>query len=348
VCVVAKPAANHKEYREWEKARVVVFVQANDRDEALLKAREFLKRHRWELLHVELCDRLLEDVVRSEGGRVFELFNEAKTNGAAIKVFSENFAAGRNGIAAIRPPKVGETFIDLIVTDVGGARLATDDKNRIVDYQIDNWIFELKDLQQEGLLQPDRQRKLAELFAPYAVSDEPMLLDPSILTSGEQRQFYDILSTPIKAQVKSASKQIRSTKQLLQNENLRGGIIYLNTGYGSFPDGQFGPLVQRYVDKDTTQIEAVFTVSTWAVTNGFETNMFFRAYPEGEAKIAIVNRLKEAFSHRFEEAMTKLITGQLTSKTDYANPLTPIAFQFNGLDFAWIPPMVPLPWKQSK
>ena len=176
ICVVAKPTRNHREFREWERADVVVFAQADDLDTATRKAREVLARERWELLEIELCDRLIDEAIRAQGGDVLDLYNEAIAKGSAYKVFPKNFAAGRNGIAAIRPPRVGEEFIDQVVADVGGKRLPTDDKNRIVDYRIDDWIFELKDLQEEGLLQPERQKKVADLFAPYATGHQPLLL----------------------------------------------------------------------------------------------------------------------------------------------------------------------------
>jgi hypothetical protein len=245
VCVTAKPARTHREFREWERADVVVFVQADDRDAAVAKARDVLTRERWELLGIQICDRLIDEAIHAQGGKVLDLYNEAVAKGFAYQVFPKNFAAGRNGISAIRPPRVGEAFIDQVVADVGGMRLPTDDKNRIVDYRIGDWIFELKDLQEEGLYQPERQKKLANLFAPHATGHEPLLLDPSILSLEVQRTYYDILSTPIKTQVKSASKQVRSTKELLGDSSLRGGIIYLNTGFGSFPDEQFGPLVLK-------------------------------------------------------------------------------------------------------
>ena len=219
----------------------------------------------------------------------------------------------------------------------------TDDKNRIADYRIDEWLFELKDLQEEGLLQPSRQEKLAKLFVPYATQGIPLLLDPTILPEEEHRRYFDILSGPIQTQVKSASKQVRSTKTLLGDETLRGGVIYLNTGYGSFPPEEFGPLVERYARKDTTQIEAVFCVSTWSVTNGFDSQIFFRTYPS-EPTISAVERLCKGFATRFEEAMTKLVLGTLPQAAEVADPLTPVAFNVNGLDFAWQPPTLPASW----
>ena len=339
----AKPADNHPEYKEWETANVVVFVQTDGRDETLVRAREVLRRERWEVLEVQLCDRLIEDRVREQGGEVWELYQAALTRGAAIKVLPQNFAAGRTGILAIRPPRVTEVFIDQVVADAGGQRLDTDNQNRIADYRIDEWLFELKDLQEEGLLQPTRQEKLAKLFVPYATQGVPLLLDPAILPEEDRRRYFDILSGPIQTQVKSASKQVRSTKSLLGDEALRGGVIYLNTGYGSFPPEEFGPMVERYARKDTTQIEAVFCISTWSVTIGFDSQIFFRTYPT-EPTIPALERLGKAFATRFEEAMTQLVLGTLPQAPEFADPLTPVAFNVNGLDFSWLPPTLPATW----
>lgn len=346
VGALAKPHRNHREFQEWETARVVVLVQADNRDDALRLARELLARHRFELLAVELCDRLIEDRVREQGGEFLALYESAQAGHDALKVFPQNFGAGRNGIPAIRPPRVTEEFIDRVVEDVGGARLATDDVNRKADYRIGDWLFELKDLQKEGLEQPERQQKLAALFAPYAVCDGPIPIDPVVLTEQDRRRYFDIVSSPIQGQVKAASKQIRATKESLGEDGLQGGIIYLNTGYGSFPQEEFGPAVERYVGKDTTQIDAIFCVSTWSVTNGFDSYVFFRTYPD-EPQHEVVRRLKEAFARRFETAMTQLVRGEVPAGSQLTDPLAPVAFRIDGLDFSWMPPTVPLSWKDE-
>ncbi|HVX56101.1 MAG TPA: hypothetical protein VHA37_00050 [Candidatus Saccharimonadales bacterium] len=343
VCVHAKPARNHRTFKEWETADIVVFVVANEFDRAISRATEFLKRQRWEVLSVQRCDRLIGRRIRKHGGEVWELYQQARAEGAAMKVFPKHFAPGPEGIPGIRPPRVTEAFIDTVIHDVGGERLETDDKNRVADYRIGDWLFELKDLQQEGLLQPERQQKLAALFAPYIIAGKPLAITPDLLADEDRRRYFDILSSPIQGQVKSASKQIRSTKQLLDDGRLRGGIIYLNTGYGSFPPEEFGPLVERYTRKDTTQIEALLCVSTWSVTNGFDTEIYFRLYPE-ESPFPVVTQIQDAFAERFEEALTQLIRGELSKSAELADPLTPVAFTVNGLDFAWHPPLLPLPW----
>jgi hypothetical protein len=347
VCVGAKPARTNREYEQFETADIIIFVKADGEEEALAKARAHLKKERWELLQVQHSDRLIDSAVRAEGGDFLALYKEAEAKGLATRIFPKNFAPGKkSGIPAIRPPRVTEEFIDQVVADVGGERLPTNDKDRIVDYRIGDYVFDLKDLQEEGLLKPERQEKLADLFAPYAVPGYPLQIDPEILTEDERRKFFDIISGPIQTQVKSTAKQIKSTREVLGNPNLKGGIIFLNSGYGSFPPEEFGPLVERYVRKDTKQIEAIFCVSTWAVTNGFSSNIFFRAY-HFEPPAAEVDALKEAFGKRFEEAMTKLILGELPKAQQMADPLAPVTFAVNGLDFSWLPPEMPADWRKS-
>ena len=336
VCVHAKPHRTHPEFQQWEIARIVILVQADTRDAALCLARQILAKHQFELLSVESCDRLIDDRVREQGGEFLVLYESALLGQEAIRVFPQNFAAGRNGIPPIRPPRVTEEFIDRVVGNVGGVRLVTDCVKQKADYRIKDWIFELKDLQEEGLEHPERQKKLAALFSPYAVDDNPIVIDPSVLTEQERQRYFDILGSTIQGAVKSASKQIRATKEAIGEGGLHGGIIYVNTGYGSFPQEEFGPTVERYVRKDTSQIEVLFCISTWVETNGFDSQVFFRTCSD-KPECEIIRELKTAFSQHFEAAMTQLIHGTLPRNAPLADPLTPVAFRVDGLDFAWMP-----------
>lgn len=345
VGVRAKPAKNHPGYKEWETAKVVVLIAADARDEALNRSREVLRREKWELLEVQLCDQLIEERVREQGGEMLEAYETAVANGSAFRVFPDNFAPGIAGIPTILPMRITEEFIDLVVMDIGGERIPTDDENRIVDYLIGDWLFELKDLQEEGLQQPERQKKLAQLFSKFAESDLPVQIDPSVLDDIGRREYFNILSSPIQPQVKKASKQIRSTRGLLNRDDLKGGIIYLNTGYGSFDPEEFGPLVERYVRKDTTQIDAIYCVALWNQTNGFDSYVFYHTYPENPC-LSVVEQLQDAFAKRFEEAMTQLVRGKLSSSTVFSDPLTPLIFRVEGIDYVWQPGRVPLKMNQ--
>ena len=344
VCVHAKPNPENVDYAEWQTARLVVFVTAASRDAAIASSRATTEKLGWSVLKIELCDCLVEERVRDQGGEVWALYQQAQASGQSMKIFPDHFGAGPGGIEAIRPPRVTENFMDEVVRDAGGRRLRADGNTRIADYLIENWIFELKDLQEDGLLHPSRQKKLAELFRRHISRDQPTILDPAILNEVQRQRYFDILSTPIQNQVKSASKQIRSTKDHLGQQDLRGGVIYINSGYGSFPHEQFGPLVERYAKKDTSQVEAIVAISTWSVTNGFDSYAYFTAYPEAPPE-PIVRRLKQAFAERFERGMTKLLKGDLQSDEPLSDPLKPSIFSVDGLDFAWMPPVVPASWQ---
>jgi hypothetical protein len=206
--VRAKPAKNHPEFKEWETANVIVLVAAEDRDTTLSRSREVLRLRKWELLEVQLCDELIEDRVREQGGQMLEAYEAAVTTGSAFRVFPNNFAPGKGGIPAILPMRITEPFVDQVVADIGGERIPTDDENRIVDYLIGDWLFELKDLQEEGLQQPERQKKLAKLFARFATEPGlPVQINPSVLEETERREFSTYSAAPSKR--KSRRRQNR-------------------------------------------------------------------------------------------------------------------------------------------
>lgn len=158
VCVEAKPMAGHPDYRDWQTANVVVFVRAETRPEAIQAARKILQAEQWAILTAGLCDRLVEARVREQGGPVWDAYCRALRDGHAVTVFPKHFGAGSQLYLPIRPPGVTEEFMDRVVTAAGGERLEGDGTSRIADYRIDDWAFELKDLQQEGLEREARQR----------------------------------------------------------------------------------------------------------------------------------------------------------------------------------------------
>ena len=83
----------------------------------------------------------------------------------------------------------------------------------------------------------------------------------------------------------------------------------------------------------TNQIEPCF------LPDPFRT--IFRTYPE-KPIIPVVEQLQKAFGTRFEEAMTQLVLGTLPTAAVFADPLTPVTFFVDGIDYVWQPGVVPL------
>ena len=140
--------------------------------------------------------------------------------------------------------------------------------------------------------------------------------------------------------MKSASKQIRQTKELLGNVGLRGGLIFLNTGYGSLPPALFEKLVGRYAAKDSSQIEHCLCISAWVLTNGFDWNIQFKFHPHDSSE-PIVQKLETAFETTMNEFMTEWVRQGMQSPGRRLPPLKPVAFEIAGRNFTWEPPDVP-------
>jgi hypothetical protein len=344
VLVKAKPAQGHPRLREWEIADVVVFVEAENETIALTRAKDKLASEHWELVTLQKCDRLIEHRVYAEGGDILAAYEEAQRTGSSVRVFSRQFPREEEPELTL-PLRVSETFMDNVVKAAGGTRLPANGDGRIADYRLGDWIFELKDLQEEGLLKKSRQERVLEVFKPYLGDTLETEIDPEVLSEVDRRRFEDLLGSPIQKQVKSASKQIRATKKKLGEPNLHGGLIYLNTGYMSLPFESMDPMVERYVRKDTTQIEATFCISIWVATNGFDTNVVYRVRP-AESPIPVIEALRRSFEKCFEGMMTDLVCGRIPKNAKRVNPAAPVTFTVEDEHFVWDPGEVQASWKE--
>jgi hypothetical protein len=249
-----------------------------------------------------------------------------------FKIFPHHFGTGDKREPSLSPARLTEGFIDGVVSEAGGRRLTREEigtGQRNADYLLGGYIFELKDLQEDVLAKSRHQTKL--------------VVDPSILKPNDLRTYLTIIGTPLHSHVRSASKQIKATRALLRRPDLKGGIIVLNTGFSSYPHELFGEQVERYVRKDSRQLDVAIAVSCWFETNGWDSYVFYRIWPQA-SHVSEVVAFTDAFAHCFERMMTDLVRGNLPPSTRKADPSKPVAFSAAGLDLRWQPPRIPLPW----
>jgi hypothetical protein len=233
-------------------------------------------------------------------------------------------------------PRLTESFMDTVVERAGGRRLTAEEANhaqsRNADYLLDDCVFELKILEAEGMEVATRQQKLAELFRQPVPPDSTLFLDPSALPESGQRKYMDIVCGPVQNAVKSAAKQIRSTKEHLGRTDVRGGLIFLNTGYGTLPPKLFADLVERYATKDTSQIEVTVAISTWMQSATLGGSVMFEFNPH-EPTDATARKLRDAFWGRINEWMTEYASSGFSQEGAMISPLRPIAFELDGIIF---------------
>lgn len=350
ICLKAKPSPNNREFHGWQTASIVIFVPENDRQLAVEKARLELTKRNWDFISYDSKSTLIENLVKEEGGEVWEAYQKAKRGEIFFKIFPDHFMAGKNEpMSILLPARVSELFMDEVIKNAGGRRLNENERppgSKNADYLFGNFVFELKDLQEEGLEKESHQKKLAELFMPYFPDNSEVRIDPSILSEQDTRIYLDIIGAPIKSHVRSAAKQIKSSKKIIRQKDLLGGLILLNTGFGTFPDTVFAEQVERYANKDSKQFSAVISICAWTNTNGFDSYVFYRFSPS-ESNQQEVMLLKSAFENRFERMMTDLVQGKIPESTERATPLKPVTFTHAGIDFSWVPPINPLPWNRT-
>jgi hypothetical protein len=349
ICVKAKPAGSNPEFYEWQTASIVMFIPENDKSFAINKARTELSRRQWEFIEYEDKSTLIEERVRESGGEVWDAYQYAEEGNIFFRVFPDHFGAGKTGIKPICPGRITEHFMDSVIEEAGGRRLRENEKKpgfRNADYIVGDFIFELKDTQEEGLEKLVHQRKLAELFQPYYHGKSEISIDPSVLSKPDYLKYLDVISKPIKTQIKSASKQIKETRILLRNSNLKGGIIFINTGFGSFPHDEFAKQVERFASKDSRQFDAMVTISTWFYSNGFDSYMFHKFSPK-DAIYPEVERIRQSFEILMEQMMTDLVKGNLPESTEFSDPIGPVTFSQKGIDFNWKPPSIPSPYDKG-
>lgn len=336
VVLKAKPAKGHKTYNEWETATLCFLVSEHYMEEALCHVKNKLANEKWELLYYELRDTLIHERVVEVGGDFFNMYKSALKDGLCLEVFPDNYNPGKVEKPYLCPPTINERYIDNVVFDCGGRRLTDEekayDKNKNADFIIDDFIFELKELQEEGLDKLERRQKISNLFSPYYSDSEAIYIDPSILSEFDRKKYYSILSSPIEKKAKEAFKQVKDTRDRL-SDKYKLGLIYLNSGYLSLPFDIFDSEVRRYVKKSNLRFDEVITLSVSGQTNGFDLYVNFYFDPK-EPVYSETKKLQKSWWKNTNNIMTTLVRGELG---DYSAPQKPISFHDSGIDFYWLP-----------
>jgi len=336
IILKAKPSKSHPNNNEWETATLVYFIDEVDKNKALDIARQDMSTKHWELLYYESKSTLIEESVFNAEKEILEAYNYAKKNKVFLKIFKDNFMHGKKNSPHFCPPLIGESFIDTVVFDAGGRRLnaveLNNEENLNADYIIDDFIFELKDLMEEGLDKTDRRKKISNIFQCYYGDDESILINPGILSDSDRQKYFSIISAPLEKKIKKAFKQTVETRKRI-SDKFKIGLIYINSGYLSLPHDIFTSEVKRYVVKNNLTFDEVITLTVTAQTNGFDMYVNFYINPVDSLNTT-TNKIVNAWNSNTEKIMTSLLMGKVE---EYSVPQKAISFNNSGIDFYWLP-----------
>lgn len=343
-----RPAGNNRVYHSWQSAQLTFLVAHASAEGASGALSRLLTQHRWIL--VETLGRGIVDAdqARKAGGDAQATYELALARGYWMRVEPDHFGAGKDGIVPSCPPRLDESFVDKVVARAGGRRLTDEernhDKTRNADYRLDDYLIELKDLQEEGMEKPERQRKLAELFLRYFPNEPEIVIDPRVLSKEDLRSYSDILGSPVRERVKDAARQIKATRLHLGNPTLKGGVIVLNSGFYSLPTPALESLVQRSAGEITNQLGLAVCMTARFTTDGMEHTADYRFFPPESDNVAEA-RLGEEFGRAVGELMTEWGRAGFPDSERSAPIASILSFAHAGRTFRYFPPGLAPPWR---
>ena len=321
-------------YHEFQTATIVIYIGEDDKEKSLILAKKQLAEENWIPIKFEEKSTLIEERVKQAGGPILEAYKQAKSGKPFFMyVLDEDFIyARKGGISPILPPRLTESFIDEIIQKAGGHRLskeeANPDETKNPDYRIGNYLIELKDLQKEGLNVESRRKKFVNLLRDYGGVEN--------LTQRGFAKFLDILGSPVKGKVREAAHQIRQAKEYIGNSNLKGGLLYINTGYYTLPHKIFCQIVEKMASKYQAEIDLVICISNMVDTNGIESMINFEFYPN-VVKNEIESRIHDAFLGHVGELMDKWAKEGFKHSSKPAIIRKPYVFEDNGEYYGFMP-----------
>ena len=335
IILKAKPSKNNLEYNEWETASIIFFVDEPKKGLALDIIKNKLNEMKWEILYFELKGTLIEERVQEAEKIIKDAFADAKMNKLHYEIIHDNFGPGKKKSKYLCPPKINEEFVEKVLIDAGGRRLTDGEKANSeelnADFVTGEFIFELKDLMEEGLDKKERREKLSNLFSKYYSVSEPIFINPSILTAEDQKIYSSTISSPLEKRIEKAYKQVVATRNRI-SPNSKIGLIYINSGYLSLPHEYFTSEVKRYITKNNLSFDEIITLSISAQTNGFDLYVEFFSDPK-EYSFTETKAIIDSWNKNAEDIMTKLVRGEIK---ELSNPQKPISFSNSGIDFYWL------------
>ena len=239
-----------------------------------------------------------------------------------------------------------EADIDGIVVEAGGSRTHPDTDRRDLksaDFLIDNTLIELKLLDDEGFLKPERQAKLAKLFQALDPDRPVVVLDPRNLLETDQRAYRRIVEGPLKNAVSKARNQLVQSRSEFPRAN--GSILWVvNNGYMALDHDTLQEVVSNRVRQDTSNIDGVIVSGCYFHSDGFQGvvrwTMTYVPINIGYNFTAF-EKIQDSWNAFAERFMTDIVQGKQEAGRKLA--VSDIAFDIDGVRFVRTAPSLGQP-----
>lgn len=327
----AVPFDNHIKYFSWQIATLCILIGDEDENSALEKAINFMKSEKWTPISKIHKSTLIENLIYNQSQSAIDEYEKVKSGKDSFLVFTDNWYGFKNSPPLLFP-KITEDLIDKVFEQAGGNRLVYDgpNKKRNADYILDNYIFELKLIEEERLLKESVQNKLANFYS----SDNSNFIE--ITTENfdklEYSIFTNIFRSPIQDAIKSASEQIKSTKNnILNSQKYKGGILLINNGTSSFTPQIFNDCIRKSLNNNTNNIDSSVIINIWSRTDGFETSFEFSIEPQNPNEVE--KKIQQSCLKVINEFLSKWGHNSFAKPTEVTAPLKLLHFEKDKVTF---------------
>ncbi|PXX30626.1 hypothetical protein [Arenibacter sp. ARW7G5Y1] len=279
-------------------------------------------------------DRLIKHKCEEQGGEFWEAYCESEEKGFSFTDFPDH---GNLNMNFYRFPRIGEKDFESVVNSLGGIKIQETEK-RTPDFEVNNVILELKDLQEESLENKQRQENIAKLFKEK--KDYAINIDPSLDFGELTYSYHRIIKNSLKNHFKSASGQIKQHKK---NKDFKAsGIVLFNTGLYSLPHELFKKMVSDILINDTKTIEFAFIFSQRMQSNGWDMYAVFASEWIGNYPLEI-QELKSELDKLVNQKMTEMM--RKNDRSNIIESQKPISFEIDNKVFFWNPGQLRFPWE---
>lgn len=242
----------------------------------------------------------------------------------------------------IRP--IAESDLDGIVLGAGGIRAHPEAPRRLevgADYVLEEAVIELKVLEDDGLLKPERQRKLAELFLKCCTRRPVIVIDRDLLPEAAQPEYDRILEKPIKKDVQKSSKQLKQSRAEFPVTTC-SVLFVINNGYTALSHEKLLQMVAHRARLDTGAIDGIVVGGCYYFGDGIDS---FFLWPLEYLPINVdrpfrsFSRLESTWYAYADKFMTEVVRGDAKVETG-KGPVVDAQFDVDGITYVKPAPLM--------
>lgn len=234
-----------------------------------------------------------------------------------------------------------ESDFDEIIYNAGGYRYTdkheVKDGERNCDYILDDAVIELKIIDENPTDKiKDKEEKLTKLANPFGTETKTVVLEP---IEDNQYEYYKILSTPFKNNLKSASKQLQKSSKKLNKKNKIA--IIMNQGLTMTSHDEFKKIAIERTTNDTSGIDILIVCGIYYFSDKFEMIplVYFEDFHiRGKDCKEIITKLRIAWNKKIKDYMTQQMVDTDLQRTK--EPIQDLFFELNGIRYV----KPPIPW----